>query len=155
MRVKEIPSVKCSQYATIPRSGAFPFSPDRGIGPSLTTIQRTMINSWPRGVGFSHVTSPTSFPCSSFAGNMCCLKCSRNHTGNCFIGKQCFACSKLGHMRRDIPNLQEHPGASKGTGRQTPGIAPTVGPTVAFQQPASTTHAGLRLQCNNLELKEE
>ena len=43
-------------------------------------------------------------------------------------------------MRRDCPTLHGHPGASRGTGRPTMGIAPTAGgPTIAFRQPVNKT----------------
>ena len=139
MRAKELPSVKCPRYANIPRFETFPVRPDGGVGSSLMPIQKPMFNSWPRGVGFSHATPPTSFPRPNFARNMWCPRCNRNHTGNCLVGKQCFACGKLGQMQRDYLTLHGHPGASRGTSRQTPGISATS----AFWRPANTNRTAV------------
>ena len=108
-----LPSVKRPRYANVPSFGVYPSRPDRGAGSSLMPVQGNRVNSWPRGMGFPHAASPISFPRSSLAGNMWCPRCNRNHTGNCSVGKQCFACGKLGHMRRDCTTLHGRSGASR------------------------------------------
>ena len=85
-----------------------------------------------------------SSPRSNFAGSQWCPRCNRNHTGSCSVGKQCFACGKMGHMRRDCPTLHGYPGASRGTGRPTMGIAPTAGGQAnTFRQPVNRTRSAM------------
>ena len=90
-RAKELASAKRPRYPYIPRIGTSNFRFGEGTGSSITPTQRTMIGSWPRGIGFSQRSPHASFPRSSFAGSIWCPKCNRNHTGNCLISKQCFA----------------------------------------------------------------
>ena len=59
MRIRELPSVK-HPYTNIPSFGAYPTGPDRCAGSPLMPVQGTRMNSWPRGRGFPHVTSPIS-----------------------------------------------------------------------------------------------
>ena len=134
VRTRELPFIKRPRYTNTSSFGAYPVRPDRGAGSPLIPVQGTRVNSWPRSRGLPHTASPISSPRSSFAGNPWCPRCNRNHTGSCSIGKQCFACGRLGHMKRDCPILHGHPGASRGTGRPTMVIAPTAGaPTIAFR----------------------
>ena len=118
IRTKESPSAKRSKYLNIPRFGASNFRFGGSIGSSTISSQGTMIGSWPRSVRFFQESPYVSFSCSSFAGSMWCPRCNRNHTDNCRISKQYFACGKLGHMRKDCSTLRGHLGASRRTGRR-------------------------------------
>ena len=149
--------MKRPRYAYAPNFGARPVRSDRGTGSSFIPAQGTRGNSWPKKRGFSHSELPMPSPHSNFVGSQWCPRCNRNHTGSCSVGKQCFACGKMGHMRRDCPTLHGYPGASRGTGRPTMGIAPTAEDKLPPFDNLSTGLAQPRRkhQYNNPELKEE
>ena len=144
VRTRELPFLKRPQYTNAPNFGTHPVRSDRGTGSSFMPAQGTRVNSWPKNRGLPHSALPMSSPRSSFVGNQWCPWCNRSHTGSCSVGKQCFACGRLCHMRRDCPTLHGYPGASRGTGRPTMGIAPSAGgQAIAFRQPVNRTRTAM------------
>ena len=139
-RSRELHFVKRPRYANAPNLGAHPVRFNRGTGSSFMPAQGTGGNSWPKKRGVSE--RPTPPPHTNFVGNQWCPRCNRNHTGSCSMGKQCFSCGKMGHMRRECPTLHGYPGASRGTGRPAMSIAPTTGgQATAYRQPAGRTRS--------------
>ena len=121
----------------------YPTSGSTGAESLAMPTLRTVIDSWPRGIGFSQGPPPASFLCSNFAKSLWCPRCNHYHTSSYVLSKLCFACGRLGHLRKDCPTLCGYSSAHRGIGRQTLGIVPSEGPAVALRQSASTTQPAM------------
>ena len=144
IRTRELPFMKRPRYTNAPSFGTHFVRPDRGTGYSFMPAQGTRVNSWPKNRGLPHSALPMSFQRSSFAGNQWCPRCNRSYTGSCSVGKQCFVCGRMSHMRRDCPTLHGYSGASRGTGRPSMGIALSAGgQATAFRQPFNRTRSAM------------
>ena len=71
--------------------------------------------------GFFHGIQSSSH--SNFSRNTWCLRCNRNQFSNCAQDRNCFACDKIRHMKKDWTKLQTNQGMGRGNGRLTAGIA--------------------------------
>jgi len=137
VKSKELPPSKRPHYQETPDPDMSNHRFNRSEGSSVASASRSNGGTWHR-VGFPRRPQTILSHRPDVAGNSWCPICHLNHAGSCVLGKQCFSCGQMGHIRKECPILQGHPSTGFGTERRTGGTAHFSGSTGTFRRPFNT-----------------